>query len=146
PADVDALPDDVFPQDAVFVAQLEIPVDTVRAALRRASNKGMTVVFNPAPPVSGLADCVALVDVLVVNEHEASVILGENWGLESTEELESASDRLLQLGCRHVIVTLGERGYALRTAGLPMRLFPGVKVSAIDAVAAGDAFVGALAS
>lgn len=146
-SDIHQLPDEVFTPPGVFVTQLETPDDAVLAGLRRARSAGLTTVFNPAPPKPyvGAADWLRHVNVLVVNEHEAQALSGTRGLLTSEGEIHDVSRRLLDLGCGNVIVTLGSRGYAL-AAGEDVQFQPGYRVTAVDAVAAGDAFVGSLAS
>lgn len=135
----------VFRGPGVFVTQLETPLDAVRAALVRAKAGELSIVFNPAPAdpralEDGLGE---IVDVLVVNEHEAAVLAGDG-PLANAAAAEKAARRLRQKGPRSVIITLGEAGFLVldedRAAAED-----GLKVRAVDTVAAGDAFVGALA-
>ena len=57
---------------SVLVMQLEIPLETVVAAAGIARTAGTTVVLNAAP-IRDLPDALlGLVDILVVNEHEAA--------------------------------------------------------------------------
>ena len=57
----------------VLLLQLEMPLETVRAAAR--PRRG-TVVLNPAPPQPLPAELLAAVDVLVPNEHELARLAG----------------------------------------------------------------------
>src|SRR5450759_1532044 len=61
------------PGDIVLL-QLEVPLEVVTAAVRRASAKGARVVLNLAPYAALPPDVVALADPLVVNEHEALLL------------------------------------------------------------------------
>jgi len=112
----------------VLVTQLEIPLDTVFAAVAAAQRAGARVVLNAAPSEPLAGHGVPEVDVLVVNEGEADALGGP--------------DRLR--GARALVVTLGAEGSVLYTDGREIRVGPRL-VDAIDATAAGDAFVGALA-
>ncbi len=58
----------------VVLAQLEIPLDAVEEALRRARAGGARTILNATPPVELAPEMVALIDVLIVNEHEAAVM------------------------------------------------------------------------
>ena len=44
---IDALPAEVFEPPGVFLASLEVPIETVVRAIERADAAGMTVVLNP---------------------------------------------------------------------------------------------------
>jgi ribokinase len=56
-----------------------------------------------------------------------------------------AGERLVALGCRTIIITLGAQGALLVRKG-EVRLFPAFPVTAVDSTAAGDAFNGVLAA
>ncbi|MFH8340439.1 ribokinase [Streptomyces sp. AM6-12] len=123
----------------VVSAQLEIPLETVEEVVR-ALPSGTRFVLNPSPPRPLPAEVLAACDPLIVNEHEARVILGESAGAEP----EDWARGLLALGPRSVVVTLGARG-ALVYDGSGARRVASVKVDAVDTTGAGDAFTAALA-
>lgn len=141
-------PQEIGAQDAlvtgrVLLLQLEIPVATVRYALRRGKAKGMLTILNPAPATSLPPDLFPLVDLLTPNETEAAALTGLQ--VEETGEAEEAGRRLFAKGCGGVIVTLGARG-ALWVGEKGVEHFPAFPVSSVDSTAAGDAFNGALAT
>lgn len=142
PADIDALPADVFSPGAVFLACLEVPLATVVRGLGRARAAGMTTVLNPAPADRELLqdDILSLVDVLTPNAEEALELTGLGPG-----ETASAARRLRSLGARDLVLTLGGDGALVAMAdGHEVRL-PACAVDVVDTVGAGDAFNGALA-
>ena len=129
------------------VLQLEVPLDVVVAAARAAAG---LVVLNaaPLPPdPSVLADLLRLVDVLVVNEHEA---LGLAAGLLPAPDGGAAADwpatarRLRTLGPDAVVVTLGVQGAVAAGPGTDV-VVPAYPVDVVDAVGAGDACCAGLA-
>ncbi|MFI9586946.1 ribokinase [Streptomyces sp. NPDC052236] len=128
----------LFAASRVVSAQLEIPLETVAEVVRNLA-PGTRFVLNPSPPVPLPAEILSACDPLVVNEHEARVILGTTH--DSAEEWASA---LLALGPRSVVITLGAEG-ALVASGSGSVTVPSVKVAAIDTTGAGDAFTAALA-
>lgn len=128
-------------QDTLLL-QYELPGPTVAAAARIAKTRGARVVLNAAPagpPPSGLLD---YVDILVVNEHEATVIAK----VEGTaSDFRSFAMSFSSAHSAAVIVTLGARGALLVHDGNAFEITaPGVSV--VDTTGAGDAFIGALAA
>ena len=123
----------------IVVLQLEIPIDAVRSAVDAARGAGARVLLNAAPARS-LAT-LPEVDFLVVNEGEAAAFSGV--AVSDPASAEAAAE-VLGRSARAVVVTLGAAGAVLLEAGRVSRVEPR-RVKAIDATAAGDAFVGALA-
>ncbi|MFC7309627.1 ribokinase [Streptomyces monticola] len=131
------------PSDTVLL-QLEIPLPSVLAAARAARTAGARVVLNAAPlprQPSVLADLLAYVDVLVVNESEAQGLLG---GPPGPDGWLGHAGRLRGLGPGTVVITLGAAG-AVAVDGTHRHTQPGFPVEALDAVGAGDAFCAELA-
>jgi ribokinase len=142
PADVDAAAGGLS-RCAAVLAQLEVPVAVVARAFEIVKKAGGLTVLNAAP-AAGLPDAIwPRVDVLVVNEVEASFYPG----VEVTD-VRSATDalpRLLELGPSRVVVTLGDKGLVAGD-GEEVVVLPALEVEAVDATGAGDAFCGALAA
>ncbi|MFG2815075.1 ribokinase [Streptomyces sp. NPDC048410] len=134
---------DVLGAARVVSAQLEIPLETV-AAVVRGLPEGTRFVLNPSPPRPLPADVLAACDPLVVNEHEARVLLGDGETGETGDDPADWARRLLALGPRSVVVTLGAKG-ALVCDASGARAVPSVAVAAVDTTGAGDAFTAALA-
>ncbi|MGW5333478.1 ribokinase [Streptomyces bauhiniae] len=127
----------------VVSAQLEIPLETV-AAVVRALPEGTRFVLNPSPPRPLPDEVLAACDPLVVNEHEARVLLGDGETGATGDDPADRARRLLALGPRSVVVTLGAKG-ALVCDASGVRAVPSVAVAAVDTTGAGDAFTAALA-
>jgi ribokinase len=144
PDDIDRLPDSVFDPQGVFLASLEVPLETVERGLRRAAGAGMTTVLNPAPADVALRDraILPLVDVLTPNQEEARALTG--MPAENRRQAERAAILLRQAGARQVIVTLGPEGCLVVSEGSTERV-SAYAVNVVDTVGAGDAFNGALA-
>lgn len=110
--------------EGALIVQLELPVETVEAAVGRATG---FVVANlaPAQPVSELL--LRRADLIVVNEIEAA-FYGDG----------------LHRGGGRVVVTKGAKGAAMYQRGVEMAWATPPVVEAVDATGAGDAFVGAI--
>jgi ribokinase len=131
---------DLIAGAAVLVTQLEVPLDAVTRALELARGSGVTTILTPSParPAPRLAALLPLVDVIVPNETEASVLTG-------VADPEQAARRLVAQGPQSAVVTLGRAG-ALWFDGAILRQIPAFPVDEVDPTAAGDAFCGALAA
>ncbi|MCZ0206462.1 ribokinase [Streptomyces sp. UMAF16] len=130
----------LFHASRVVSAQLEIPLETVVEVVRNLA-PGSRFVLNPSPPRELPTEVLAACDPLIVNEHEARVILGD---ARVGDDPADWARLLLAKGPRSVVVTLGARG-ALVCDGSGTALMPSVKVDAVDTTGAGDAFTAALA-
>ncbi|MFC9159362.1 ribokinase [Streptomyces fungicidicus] len=140
PADV-RVAGDLFRASRVVSTQLEIPLETVLEVARNLA-PGTRLVLNPSPPQPLPAEVLAACDPLIVNEHEAKVILGDTAG--AGDRPEDWARLLLEKGPRSVVVTLGGEG-ALVASPEGVARVPSVKVRAVDTTGAGDAFTAALA-
>ena len=126
----------------VLVAQMEIPVETVLQAVEVAAEMGTRTLVNLAPIFEIPHELLERLDPLVVNEHEAAFLLGSE--VEGVDGALSAVSRLLSLGSRSAVITVGEAG-AVFANGESTGHLPAPKVDVVDTTGAGDAFVGALA-
>ncbi|QHT57331.1 ribokinase [Cellulomonas sp. H30R-01] len=143
PAAVDAARD-VVAGGRVCVLQAEIPLDAVGRAAHVAHRAGVRVLLNVAPATTLPDDVVRLADPLVVNEHEATLLLGRPI-TAGAEGARGAAAELAARGPGSVVVTLGTSGVVGHEAGASWS-WPAVRVDAVDTTGAGDAFVGALAA
>jgi ribokinase len=142
PEDVKKAESDIASSGAL-VAQLEIPLETVELAAQLANDSAVPFILDPAPAQKLGPELLKMVDVLTPNETEARILTG----IEVTSNRDSACTavkKLLEYGVKSVILTMGANGFLLGTDD-EMEFVPAVKVNAIDATAAGDAFTGSLA-
>jgi sugar/nucleoside kinase (ribokinase family) len=99
-----------------------VGTEAVTAALQLGRRLGARTVLNAAPaPPPGSLDLNALLaatDVLVVNETEAELMAGER-GEGGSGGWAGPAARLLGLGCRSVVITLGAAGAVVAQADRP---------------------------
>ncbi|WP_197740335.1 ribokinase [Paenibacillus odorifer] len=139
--DIQAL-EAVISQTKIIVLQLEMDLAMSEQAIAIAYRKGIPVILNPAPARVLKDEMLAQVSYLTPNETEAGILSGMT--VDSAETAEQAARILLQKGVQNVIVTLGSKG-ALIVNAEGAKAVPGFPVKAVDTVAAGDSFNGALA-
>ncbi|MBY8342420.1 ribokinase [Streptomyces spinosirectus] len=139
PADVRAAAC-LFHASRVISTQLEIPLDSVVEVVRSLTPDSRFV-LNPSPPQPLPPEVLAACDPLIVNEHEAKVVLGDACVSEQPEDW---ARLLLAKGPRSVVVTLGAEGALVASPDGTARV-SSVKVDAVDTTGAGDAFTAALA-
>jgi ribokinase len=140
--------------DAV-VCCMEVPTDTVFAALSAARRLGRMVILNPAPVTGPLPDeWYEAIDFLIPNELEAAAMTGLR--VDSPGAAHVAASRLRALGASNVLITLGAQGVlaltneahsdSRRSGDAHATHFPVATVAAFDTTAAGDTFVGGFAA
>ncbi|SUW66066.1 Ribokinase [Buttiauxella agrestis] len=128
-------------QASALLMQLESPLESVLAAAKIAHQNQTKVVLNPAPACELSDELLALVDMITPNETEAEKLTGVR--VENDDDAAVAAQALHAKGIETVIITLGSRGVWLSENGKGQRV-PGFKVKAVDTIAAGDTFNGAL--
>ena len=139
-------PDDISPfkheieGSSVLLVQLETPLETVAWAAKVAQGARVPVILNPAPARKLPKSLYALVDWITPNETEAEMLTGVK--VTDAASATKATTLLMKRGVKHVIITMGAKGCWCGDEG---RMFPARKVRAVDCVAAGDTFNGALA-
>jgi ribokinase len=130
----------VIDADALLM-QLESPLETVIAAAILAKQHQTQVILNPAPARELPDDLLATIDMITPNETEAQRLTGI--AVNDDNDAARAAQALHDKGIATVIITLGSRGVWLSENGNG-KLVPGFKVKAVDTIAAGDTFNGAL--
>lgn len=129
----------------IVVLQGEIPASGIKAAMDLATGK---VVLNLAPVIELDRDYLLKANPLVVNEHEAALILQQLDGSEtmSAEAEPVLAQKLMAHGLASLVITLGANGCLVAERGAEIQQLPAVKVKAMDTTGAGDAFTGAVAA
>ncbi|MEN6578481.1 MAG: ribokinase [Phycisphaerales bacterium] len=124
------------------VAQLEVPIATVACAAEIAHEAGVPFLLNPAPAQPLDAALLEKVAVMTPNESEAQILTGIE--VVDDDSARKAARKLLDAGVKAAIVTMGAKGFLLAETGAT-EFVPAMQVKAVDATAAGDAFMGSLA-
>lgn len=142
PADVERAAADLKTCDLILL-QLEVPLETVYAALAFGKAHGVKTLLNPAPATRDLDKRkVGDASFFVPNETELAILTG--MPVETEAQIIAAAKSLIALGVGTVIVTMGARGALLATPTQTERIAP-IAVKAVDTTGAGDAFVGSFA-
>ena len=124
----------------VLVLQQEIPMATNRRALDLARAQGVRTLLNIAPFVPETAALAGDADILIANETEFALLVGEFGDRLETAMLERAA------ACGQiVVVTLGAAGVRIAADGAVLSI-PSLPVEVVDTVGAGDTFCGYLAA
>ena len=129
---------------AVFLSQLETPVDAVEALFAGAAAREGITILNAAPAIEAGRALFRLADIVVVNQVELAFYGGAAEPADAHEALAPAR-RLIDRPGQTVVVTLGAAGALAvmaeshsRVAGRPARV--------LDSTGAGDCFCGVLAA
>ncbi len=133
---------DAFDNVNALLIQLEIPLKTVEKAIVLAHKKNIPVILNPAPAHHLTPSVFPLIDVLIPNETEATLLAGKS--LNTKTSIEDIGNILLKKGIKNLIITLGSKGAFVMSSNT-CELVKAPKVKAINTVAAGDAFCGGFA-
>ena len=126
----------------IFLTQLEIPKDVTLYCLKTAKENGCLTILNPAPASEISKEFYNYIDYFTPNETEAEFYTGIK--ITNEKEAKQAADKLINLGIKKIIITLGEKGLFYSDGQEEIHL-KASSVKAIDTTGAGDAFNGALA-
>ena len=135
-----------FDGTAVGLCQLETPLEVTLEVMKKISEVGGVTILDPAPiPKNDLTHVFTIVDILTPNQHEAERLLKQR--ICCSEDAIQGAIALAKRGdLKAVILTMGEQGVAYSEDGVQGEWLPAFVVDAIDTVAAGDCFNGALAA
>ena len=138
--DVDKMLEEMCEGD-ILLMQLEIPLQTVEYAARKAFGKGVKVVLNPAPARSLPKELFRHLYMVTPNRIEAEMLTGIK--IANDADVERVAEEICAMGVKNVIITLGSKGCLIREEGVSYRI-DAFKVEPVDTTAAGDTFNGAL--
>ena len=126
----------------IFLTQLEVPKDVTLHCLKIAKENGCLTILNPAPASEITKEFYSNIDYFTPNETEAEFYTGIK--ITNEKEAKQAADKLINLGIKKIIITLGEKGL-FYSDGKEEIYLQATPVKAIDTTGAGDAFNGGLA-
>jgi len=140
PADIDKAASTLV-ECSLIVLQLEVPLETVYAAIEFGNKHNIPVLLNPAPAVPDLdIEYACRCDFFVPNETELEILV--NKPVETVDQIKEAATTLLSKGLKNIIVTMGSKGALwLSKDGDEVFIEP-TQVNAVDTSGAGDAFIG----
>ena len=127
----------------VVLLQLEIPLQTVDAALDTARVAGAVTVLNTAPFRGEAVAFLGKADYVVANETEFD-LYGEALSLSGRDRPARMRDYVGKTG-RAIVVTLGGDGVLAATPD-DFLTVPALKITPVDTVGAGDTFCGYFAA
>lgn len=133
-----AVPDDL----TVLVLQNEINTDANFEIIKKVP-KSTFVILNAAPALTPNKGFFERIDLLIVNQLEAKMLLNEEPSIFNNLD---ALRKLQNLGPKEVIITLGAEGYTGISKNGEIFSEPGIKVDVLSTHGAGDSFVGTLAA
>ncbi len=132
----------VLDQSKILLLQLEIPLELVITAAKIAKEKDVKVILDPAPAQALPEEIYPFLDIITPNETETEKLVG--FPIRTKEDAAQAAKDLKDRGVQNVIVKMGSRG-AFAYINDQEYFYEPFQVTAVDTVAAGDAFNGALA-
>lgn len=136
------VPDKLLNSNTTLITQMEVDLQENWALIRKAKSQGARVIHNLAPAEVIPEEVLKNMDVIVMNEVEAS-LLASHLGFDGTYA-RAVARRLTDMYGLTAIVTLGAEGaYASSPHGNCN--VEAMKLDVVDTTAAGDAFVGVLA-
>ena len=129
----------VIMESSVFLTQLEAPKEVVFYSLKLAKKNNAITVLNPAPASKIDPEVFPMIDYFTPNETEASFYV--NHPVENEKDAKEASTRLLKLGVKNVIITMGEKGAFFSNNEESFHI-PIINLDkpVVDTTGAGDAF------
>ena len=134
---------DVVKKSKIFLTQLEVPKDVILHCLRVAKENNVITILNPAPANEISIFFFNLIDYFTPNEKEAEFYTGIK--ISNAKDAKEASIKLLNLGVKKVIITLGEKGLFYSDGKEDIYIKALALKNVLDTTGAGDAFNGGFA-
>ena len=127
----------------IFLTQLEVPTNVTLHCLKEAKKSNVITILNPAPAAKISKEFFNYIDYFTPNEIEAEFYTGIK--VYNEIEAKKASVKLLNLGVKKVIITLGEKGLFYSDGIEDIYIKALALKNILDTTGAGDAFNGGLA-
>lgn len=134
---------DVLDSADFLISQFETPQEVTAAAFQEAKKHGVITFLNPAPAHKINPEVLKHTDIIAPNETESAILTGIK--LSGEDSMLKTAEYFADKGVDNLLITLGSRGVFYSTP-TGHGLVPAFKVKAVDTTAAGDTFVGAMAS
>jgi ribokinase len=134
--------EELISRSDVIILQLEIPIETVYAAIDMGYKFKKTIILNPSPYTKIDRNYQSKIDYLILNEVEARDFTDVN--VIDSKMANAAGNKLLDMGCKNVVITMGDKGI-LFLNDREQFYVDSIRVDTIDTTAAGDEFIGAFA-
>tara|TARA_Y100000588_G_scaffold314948_1_gene342810 strand:+ start:312 stop:1226 length:915 start_codon:yes stop_codon:yes gene_type:complete len=135
---------DTMKNSSIFLTQLEVPKEVAFYSIKKAYQYSVKTILNPAPAALIDKEIFHLIDYFTPNETEASFYA--NHPIKTIDDARQAAIKILEMGVKNVIITLGEKG-AYFSNNKENHEISIAKLSSpvVDTTGAGDAFNAGLA-
>ena len=127
---------------SALMLQLEVSIELSARVASLAASRGVTVILDPGPVRPVPAEFYQHISVITPNETEAEALVGHP--IADLGAAAAAAHELVGRGVGAAIIKMGSMG-AYWSDGYDAGHVPAFRVNAVDTVAAGDAFNGAMA-
>ena len=127
-------------ENDIFISQLENNLDSIVYGYKKAKERKMITIFNPAPAKELDSNIFKFIDYLVLNETECKILTGL-----SPKNNTIIKEIYQKLKVETLIITLGSKGSLLIKKD-SIKKIKAEKINPIDTTAAGDTYVGVFAS
>tara|TARA_B100001063_G_C16763392_1_gene557249 strand:+ start:177 stop:1088 length:912 start_codon:yes stop_codon:yes gene_type:complete len=133
----------IIKNSKIFLTQLEVPKDVTLHCLKIAKENNVITILNPAPAAKISKEFFNYIDYFTPNEIEAEFYTGIK--IFNEKQAKEASIKLLRLGVKKAIITLGEKGLFYSDGKEDIYIKALSLKNVIDTTGAGDAFNGGFA-